>query len=46
MKNIITLLLLIISNQKTEAQGCVAIRGTGAVCTRLDAGKDISEGWQ
>jgi hypothetical protein len=31
---------------KSIAQGCVAIRSTGAVCTRQEAGKDNAKGWQ
>lgn len=46
MKHILIIILVIISFQKTNAQGCVAIRSTGAVCTRQDAGKDAVAGWQ
>lgn len=48
MKKLLTILiiLLFISTVKTYAQGCVAIRSTGAVCTKPDATADAHKGWQ
>ncbi len=31
---------------EAHSQGCVAIRSTGAVCTRPDAARDAQQGWQ
>lgn len=43
------LLIIIISlfiTAEASAQGCVAIRSTGAVCTRQDAEHQSAKGWQ
>jgi hypothetical protein len=48
MKKITVILiasLLVFSLQKTFSQGCVAIRSTGAVCTRNEAAKSNAKGW-
>jgi hypothetical protein len=46
MKKLLFLLLITLpATQFTYSQGCVAIRSTGAVCTRPDATKD-AQGWQ
>lgn len=36
---------IVLFNTNTNAQGCVAIRSTGAVCTKQEPGKD-AKGWQ
>src|SRR5689334_21248310 len=38
-------ILVLLTTQFVYSQGCVAIRSTGAVCTRPDATKD-AQGWQ
>ena len=40
------LIIVMISSGRTYAQGCVAIRSTGAVCTKPDAMTDAHAGWQ
>lgn len=40
-----SLFLLTIAHFSANAQGCVAIRGTGAVCTKQDP-SHVSKGWQ
>lgn len=42
---LITIIMLVTFNQASTAQGCVAIRSTGAVCTRQSAEGD-TKGWQ
>lgn len=39
------IVLIVIINFSANAQGCVAIRGTGAVCTKQDA-SHLTHGWQ
>ena len=47
MKKIFTgCIAYLLVSQLSYSQGCVAIRSTGAVCTRPDAGKDMAQGWQ
>ncbi|MBO9572926.1 MAG: hypothetical protein J7497_12090 [Chitinophagaceae bacterium] len=36
---------VLLFNTNTNAQGCVAIRSTGAVCTKQEPGK-VAKGWQ
>ncbi len=43
---ILTILIIFISVTKSTAQGCVAIRTNGAVCTRQETGKSDVGGWQ
>lgn len=48
MKQLIALVLAytcVFSFTETKAQGCVAVRGTGSVCTRQDP-SHINKGWQ
>ncbi len=45
-KYLVVLLITSLVAVKASAQGCVAIRSTGAVCTRQDAGHDSGKGWQ
>ncbi len=45
MKKLLLLILVVSAYAETIAQGCVAIRGTGAVCTRHEAGVE-QQGWQ
>lgn len=46
MKKILAIIaLVIIAKISAHAQGCVAIRSTGAICTKQDAGH-IQKGWQ
>ncbi|HEX2534373.1 MAG TPA: hypothetical protein VHK69_11595, partial [Chitinophagaceae bacterium] len=34
------------ATNQLNAQGCVAIRGTGTVCTKMDHIEEASSGWQ
>lgn len=45
-KLIVFTLILAVSGKVAQSQGCVAIRSTGAVCTRQDATKDQPKSWQ
>lgn len=46
MKKFLALIAVyLITNSAVNAQGCVAIRSTGSVCTKQDAGHN-SKGWQ
>jgi hypothetical protein len=46
MKKILALAIIyIVAQNAVNAQGCVAIRSTGGICTKQDAGH-ISKGWQ
>ena len=45
-KLFVVYIFLILASQKSNAQGCVAIRAGGAVCTHQEAGADNSKGWQ
>lgn len=42
----ITAVLFSLLTQKADAQGCVAIRGTGAVCTKMSHIETETKGWQ
>ena len=42
----ILFVIIVISYQTAYTQGCVAIRSNGAVCTKQDAGKAVSNAWQ
>lgn len=44
-KILIGTVLYLLLSQATYSQGCVAIRSTGGVCTRPDAGTDAAQGW-
>jgi hypothetical protein len=44
-KLIIIISLFFIARYSADAQGCVAIRSTGAVCTKQDA-SHVQQGWQ
>lgn len=44
--SILIIVLIIIANKNVQSQGCVAIRSTGAVCTKMEAGHDDGKGWQ
>lgn len=47
MKKYLTLLLILsVSTIKVNAQGCVAIRGTGGSCTRQSGDETTAQGWQ
>lgn len=48
MKKILSIItaLLLLSVHHIYAQGCVAIRSTGTVCTKPDATADALQGWQ
>lgn len=49
MKKIVTFIAIsaaTLSVYDASAQGCVAIRSNGAVCTRNEAGKTSAKGWQ
>jgi hypothetical protein len=46
MKKLIILAIVIVVAQEALAQGCVAVRSTGAFCTRPDAVQAKQEGWQ
>lgn len=45
-KSILFISVFILAQQYVKAQGCVAIRSTGAVCTRQEASLNKSGGWQ
>lgn len=42
----ILMIVLMIAPERTNAQGCVAIRSTGAMCMKPDATADAHKGWQ
>lgn len=48
MKKLLALciLILLLSVDRAYTQGCVAIRSTGAVCTKPDPSADVQKGWQ
>jgi hypothetical protein len=43
--SIIILLFCIALAAKTYSQGCVAIRSTGGICSKMQATQDTSSGW-
>jgi len=43
---ILSIIVVFVAAQETLAQGCVAVRSTGAFCTRPDAVQAKQEGWQ
>jgi hypothetical protein len=45
-KLLVITLAFILFHNAGQAQGCVAVRSTGAFCTRQDAEKDIAQKWQ
>lgn len=46
MKKLIAFCSILLVAQQARSQGCVAIRSTGAVCTKPDAMADGHQGWQ
>lgn len=46
MKKLFAVILTVTISIYAYTQGCVAIRSTGAVCTRQEAGKENKGGWQ
>lgn len=42
----IAIILLFVSTNHTQAQGCVTIRSTGAMCMKPDATAEAHQGWQ
>ena len=45
-KIIIAALAFLFTSQFAQSQGCVAIRSTGAICTRQEANQNSTGGWQ
>ena len=45
-KLLLILITFVLTYNISYSQGCVAVRSTGAFCTRQDAGKDSLQGWQ